>query len=200
MFLFFFLLIFFLFNTRWFCICYCSFLMAFTSLSQALDLDQKEISCQNFCLHVALYFLCSVWPEVFFFSAYFDTLDLRFLCAINLLHPGCNGNGAVCGAVLGSSVARGWTAQQGTGPAWPRSGATSASSTGALQTSCQFLSRSSWGGSAVANRITSGLRFLLLCYLASCLRPHICSIMCKGERNEGGCELFFCKWLCCICS
>lgn len=113
MFLFFFLLIFFLFNSRCFCICYCSFLMAFTSLSQALDLDPKEMSCQNFFLHVALYLLCSVWPEVFFFSAYFDTLDLRFLCAINLLHPSCNGNGAVLGAVLGSSVARGWTAQQG---------------------------------------------------------------------------------------
>lgn len=86
--------------------------MASTSLSQALDLDPKEMSCQNFFLHVALYLLCSVWPEVFFFSAYFDTLDLRFLCAINLLHPSCNGNGAVLGAVLGSSVARGWIAQQ----------------------------------------------------------------------------------------
>lgn len=32
--------------------------MAFTSLSQALDLDPKEMSCENFFLHVALYFLC----------------------------------------------------------------------------------------------------------------------------------------------
>lgn len=87
--------------------------MAFTSLSQALDLDPKEMSCQNFLLHVALYFLRSVWPEVSFFSAYFVTLDLGFLCAINLLHPSCNGDGAVLGAVLGSSVARGWAVQQG---------------------------------------------------------------------------------------
>lgn len=63
--------------------------------------------------------------------------------------------------------------------------ASSASSSGALKTGCQFLSWSPWGGFAVANRITSGLRFLLLCYLASCLRAHICSIVCKGESNEG---------------
>lgn len=63
--------------------------------------------------------------------------------------------------------------------------ASSASSTGALSTGCQFLSWSPWGGFAVANRIISGLRFLLLCYLALCLRPHICSFVCKGESNEG---------------
>lgn len=183
--LFFFLLIFFLFSPRCFCICYCSFLMAFTSLSQALDPDPKAMSCQNFFLHVALYFLCSIWPEVFLFSAYFDTLDLGFLCAMNLLHHSCNENGAVLGAVSEAL--------------WPESGlhsrdwsclaqqwcASSASSTGALNTGCQFLSWSPWGGFTVANRVISGLRFLLLCYLALCLRPHICSFVCKGESNEG---------------
>lgn len=184
-FFFFFFQFFFLFSSRCFCICYCSFLMAFTSLSQALDLDPKAMSCQNFLLHVALYFLFSIWPEVSFFSAYFVTLDLGFLCAINLFHPSCNGNGAVLGAALeavwpeAGLCSRGWSclAQQ-----WC---ASSASSTGALKMGCQLLSWSPWGGFAVAHRITSGLRFLLLCYLAWCLWPHICSIVCKGESNEG---------------
>lgn len=59
-----------------------------------------------------------------------------------------------------------------------------ASSTGALKTGSQFLSWTPWGGLAVTHRITSGLGFLFLCYLASCLWPHICCIVCKGESNE----------------
>lgn len=156
--------------------------MAFTSLSQALDLDPKEMSCEIFFLHVALYFLCSVWPEVFFFSAYFDTLDLGFLCANNLLHPSSNGNRAVLGAVLGSSMARGWAAQQGL--LLPGPGVVCQQYWG-TETGSQFLSWTPWGGFAVAHTITSGLRFLLLSHLASCLWPQICSVVCKGESNEG---------------
>lgn len=175
----FFLLIFFLSSPRCFCICYCSFLMAFTSLSQALDLDLKEISCEkilftSFCVLGDRKFSFSLLTLIFSTWGFFVPLIFytRTLMEMRLCLEQC------------------WEA------VWPEAGLHSrdwsclaqgwcASSTGALKTGSQFLSWTPWGGLAVAHRITSGLGFLFLCYLASCLWPHICCIVCKGESNEG---------------
>lgn len=101
-------------------------------------------------------------------------LCLQFLCAINLLHSRCNGNGPCleqCGE--GGAVGCGAT-QLGLGPAWLRDGVPE------VPGHWNELPGPLWfprGHFAVANRITDGLR---ICF--PIIWHHVC-----GPRSEAVC-------------